>query len=125
MAVSESDRHELYGSLEDAIGKRSTETIMALLPPVGWADVATKHDLAELESRLVARFEGRFERLDARFDRMEGRFDAIDSRFEAYDAKLEAMESRITARIFRTSLVVTIPTILASFALAFTAVRLG
>ena len=125
MAVSESDRHEFYSSLEDAIGKGPTETIMALLPPVGWADVATKHDLAQLEGRLVARFEGRFERLDARFDRMEGRFDAIDSRFEAYDPKLEALESRVSASIFRTALLVNIPTILASFALAFTVVRLA
>ena len=125
MTVSESDRHELYARLEEVIGKEHTETIMSLLPPVGWADVATKHDLAELEGRLVARFEGRFERLDARFDRMEGRFDAIDSRFEAYDAKLEALESRVSASIFRTALLVNIPTILASFALTLTAVRLG
>ena len=26
---------------------------MALLPPVGWADVATKHDLAHLEATLI------------------------------------------------------------------------
>jgi hypothetical protein len=100
MAVSESDRHELYERLERAIGKRPTETMMSLLPPVGWADVATKHDLEELVARL-------------------------DTKFGIVDAKLEAMESRINERVVRTALVVNIPTILASFALAFTAVRLG
>jgi hypothetical protein len=30
---------------------------MSLLPPVGWADVATKHDLAQLEGRIDARFD--------------------------------------------------------------------
>jgi hypothetical protein len=33
---------------------------MELLPPVGWADVATKHDLVLLEQRLEARFERGF-----------------------------------------------------------------
>jgi hypothetical protein len=100
MAVSESDRHELYERLERAIGKRSAETMMSLLPPVGWADVATKHGFEELVARL-------------------------DTKFGIVDAKLEAMESRINERVIRTALVVNIPTILASFALAFTAVRLG
>ncbi|MGH2683368.1 MAG: hypothetical protein ACRDIX_09075 [Actinomycetota bacterium] len=107
MVVSESDRHELYERLEQAIGKRSTETMMSLLPPVGWAEVATKHDLHELEARLDAKLGG------------------FDAKLGAFDAKLEAMESRINERIIRTALVVNIPTILASFALAFTAVRLG
>jgi hypothetical protein len=36
--------------------------LMEMLPPVGWADVATKHDLDVLEQRLEARLEARFER---------------------------------------------------------------
>ena len=35
---------------------------MELLPPVGWADVATKQDLRELEARLEARLTATFER---------------------------------------------------------------
>jgi hypothetical protein len=89
MAVSESDRHELYRRLEETFGKKPTETLMSLLPPVGWADVATKRDLENLA------------------------------------LKMEAMESRINERIIRTALVVNIPSILASVALAFTAVRLA
>ena len=69
MAVSESDRHELYSSLEDAIGKGPTETIMALLPPVGWADVATKHDLAELEARIETKMEAMESRINERIIR--------------------------------------------------------
>ena len=56
MAIGEADRHELYGTLERVLGKREADTMMALLPPVGWADVATKNDLRHeiqaLESRL-------------------------------------------------------------------------
>jgi hypothetical protein len=33
-----------------------------LVPPVGWADIATKHDLAELETRL----DGKLDRLETR-----------------------------------------------------------
>ena len=47
-------------------------------PPVGWAEVATKHDLAELERRLDLRFETFEARFDARLDRelreLENRF---------------------------------------------------
>ena len=53
MAVSERDRHELYRKLEGALGKEPADTMMALLPPVGWADVATKQDLRELEARIL------------------------------------------------------------------------
>lgn len=47
--IDEAARNELYNRLEAAIGAGSTSTLMSLLPPVGWADVATKDDLRHLE----------------------------------------------------------------------------
>ena len=48
MAVSEKQRHELIKAMEGALGPEPAETLMNLLPPVGWADVATKTDLDHL-----------------------------------------------------------------------------
>lgn len=48
MAVDEAARHELYTKLEELLGQQPTSTLMSLLPPVGWADVATKDDLRML-----------------------------------------------------------------------------
>ncbi|MGH2723670.1 MAG: hypothetical protein ACRDI0_05290 [Actinomycetota bacterium] len=69
MAVSEPDRHELYQTLERVLGKGPTDTMMSLLPPVGWADVATRHDLEALEARIQLRFEA----VDSKMDAMEER----------------------------------------------------
>lgn len=54
MAVDEAARHQLYSSLEATLGPEPTSTLMSLLPPVGWADVATKQDLANLDLGLRA-----------------------------------------------------------------------
>ena len=43
---------------------------MELVPPVGWADVATKRDVDSLGGRL--------DRFDVRMDRLEGRMDDFD-----------------------------------------------
>jgi hypothetical protein len=45
MAISEESRHHLYLRLEEVLGTEEATTLMEHLPPVGWADVATKRDL--------------------------------------------------------------------------------
>lgn len=61
MAIDERSRHRLYQRLEEVLGADEAPILMAHLPPVGWADVATKHDLdlglEQLEQRLELRFE--------------------------------------------------------------------
>lgn len=54
MTISEQSRHELYRRLEETLGAEAAATLMEHLPPVGWADVATKRDLDVLEHRLRA-----------------------------------------------------------------------
>jgi hypothetical protein len=82
MTVDERSRLQLAEALKRVLGDDEGITMMELLPPVGWADVATKHDLLALESRV-----------DLRFDAVDLRFDSVDLRFEnlehRFDAKLE------------------------------------
>ena len=54
MALSERSRQEMYTAFEKQVGKEAALTLMEHLPPVGWADVATKQDLEILELRLTA-----------------------------------------------------------------------
>jgi len=65
MVVDERSRHELYRRLEEVLGPDAATTLIEHLPPVGWADVATKHDLAGLEQRIDDRFALNEERTNA------------------------------------------------------------
>jgi hypothetical protein len=56
MAITEEERHELFEGLRESLGAERAATLMAHLPPVGWADVATKHDLEGLGNTLRAEF---------------------------------------------------------------------
>jgi hypothetical protein len=62
VAVDERSRHELYLRMGELIGAERADTLMSMLPPVGWADVATKQDLFELEVRLEVKLEAKLDR---------------------------------------------------------------
>jgi len=57
MAIDERSRHDLFVRLESVLGPDEAATLMEHLPPVGWADVATKHDLDQLETRIGLQFD--------------------------------------------------------------------
>lgn len=52
MAITEESRFRLYQRLKEAIGEDEATTLMEHLPPVGWADVATKRDIDELRTEM-------------------------------------------------------------------------
>jgi hypothetical protein len=54
MAIDERTRHEMYSGLEEKLGADVADALMAHLPPVGWADVATKQDIDRLEAGIGA-----------------------------------------------------------------------
>ena len=63
MALDERARHQLHQKLEEVLGADQAGTLMEMLPPVGWADVATKRDLDALRSEMGLRFEALEHRL--------------------------------------------------------------
>ena len=100
MAVSEESRHHLLTVLESTLGKEAAMTLAEHLPPVGWADVATRRDLDALRVEMHHRFEAmdhRFDAMDQRFDAMDRRFEEIDHRFEAIDHRFEVIDHRFEA----------------------------
>jgi uncharacterized protein involved in exopolysaccharide biosynthesis len=50
--VSDQDRRELYQALEQQLGGGPAATMMELLPPVGWGEVARQSDLVALRGEL-------------------------------------------------------------------------
>lgn len=92
MDVDDRQRHALYRQFETVLGTEHADTVMALLPPVGWADVATRADLAALEGRLEARIDAVETTLGARIDIVEAglgaRIDRLDTRIDRLDADI-------------------------------------
>ena len=112
MVVDERSRHQLYRRLEEVLGPDAATTLIEHLPPVGWADVATRQDLAGLE-----------ERMELRFARIEERFNGVDDRIAAFAADLRAsfeheLRSQITTVVFGL-----VSVVLTMAALAFALVR--
>jgi hypothetical protein len=84
MAITEGSRHQLFQRLEEVLGTEEATTLMEHLPPVGWADVATKRDLDQLAEKIELRIDRLDERLNLRIDglgdrlRAEGRHDLLN-----------------------------------------------
>jgi len=57
MTVSEERRHALYLGLESVLGRERAATMMEMLPPLGWAEVATRTDLAHQQVVLRTELE--------------------------------------------------------------------
>ena len=51
--VSDQDRRDLYQALERQLGGGPAATMMELLPPVGWANVARQSDLVAIRGEMA------------------------------------------------------------------------
>lgn len=78
---------------------------MSLLPPVGWADVATNQDLDALGDRLDARIDGVVLALEARIDGVQREIGALRestaAQFEIARLASEKAMAQFEARMHR------------------------
>jgi hypothetical protein len=131
MTVDERNRLQLAEALKRVLGDSEGITLMELLPPVGWADVATRHDLLALEQLIELRFDASDERSDRRLDglesRMELRFAAVDAQFAHIDQKLDLQRAELIGemdRRARTQTSVMVSTLTALAGVVVAAIRL-
>jgi len=52
VSVTEFERHQIFTWYEEAMGSERAKTMMNLVPPVGWGDIATRADLAALGTSI-------------------------------------------------------------------------
>ena len=106
MAISEEARHELYRALERSIGHEQATTLMEHLPPVGWADVATRRDLDLTREHLDLTREN------------------LELKIEATEARLTALIDRRVAEAVRVHVLTSVGSVMTAVSLAFAAARL-
>jgi hypothetical protein len=91
VTVDEQRRLRLFEAVREALGEQEAATLMEYLPPVGWADVATKRDLDALGAEL--RGEMAELRSDVRAEMAEFR---SEIRVELHDALREQTTRLVT-----------------------------
>lgn len=120
MAVTEETRHRMHVKFEEVVGPDVAVTLMEHLPPVGWADVATKHDLDHQTALL--RLELQTEMADLRTEIAELR---TELRTEMADLRTEMAELRAELdRRFQRLLLQLIGSMAAMFTLMLVVTRL-
>lgn len=99
MTINEESRHHLYQRLEEVLGSREATVLMEHLPPVGWADVATKRDLDVLEERLEQKMGRGFDRVDAELRAIRG--DLVNGQGGLQELRADFQELRVDFRELR------------------------
>src|SRR5262245_37357653 len=97
---------------------------MNVLPPVGWADVATKHDLALVRDD-VRNLRGELDDLRGEFNVMRGEFGALRADFNTLRGEFKELRSDLDTRLergFRQILTTVSALVIAGFLVAIFAV---
>jgi hypothetical protein len=70
MPIDERARHRLYLKLEDVLGPDEAGTLMAHLPPGGYAELVTKDDLLLTKTELKSQIESLRHELTGQMERL-------------------------------------------------------
>jgi hypothetical protein len=83
MSVTEDRRIALLKAAHQHWGRDVAVTLMEMLPPSGWGDVATRQRVDALERDMDLRFQLVDQRFDAMETKLTARIDALDARLGA------------------------------------------
>lgn len=56
MSITNEERYHLHTKATKVLGQKEGTTLMEMLPPVGWAELATKEDLKALQGVMRTGF---------------------------------------------------------------------
>lgn len=116
--IDERSRFALHARLGDVLGPQEAATLMEHLPPVGWADVATRRDLDHLERVLRAD-------IATLAAELRGEMATTAAALRADMAGLRADVAEQLATTTRTLLLAMVGAVTSATALAFAAARFG
>ena len=98
MAVTESERYELYQVLVEKLGAEGAQTLMEHLPPTGWSEVATKHDFDHQRALFRADLDQHRAETRAQLDQHRAETSA---ELQELRGEIRASELRLEAKIER------------------------
>lgn len=103
MTINENDRLDLRQELERIFkNPRLAEIAMEAMPPIDYHQLATKQDLAALDTKIqgqFARIDGRFAQVEGGFGHVEGRFAQLDGRFAHVEGAMIEMKGELKTDI--------------------------
>ena len=101
MSITSAERHQLHSRLSDVLGEDEANQLMEHLPPVGWADVATKRDLDHVESVLRAEITVLGTDLRAEMATLGARMDLLGARMDVESANLRVDIESLASTMLR------------------------
>jgi polyhydroxyalkanoate synthesis regulator phasin len=97
--INDADRRKLFEALREAIGSEPSELLMELLPPTGWAHLATSADVAMVRTNIdIAKTELRIQVQDVRTE-LKGDIQRLDANIQDLRTELKGDIRRLDANI--------------------------
>lgn len=131
MEIDERTRHALHLRLDEVLGREEAATMMAHLPPTGWSDVATRHDLDMLRTELrgeIAELRGEFAQLRGDFGELRGEFGELRGETQGslaeFRGEMQVALAEVTRKLVTAMITTTLTGMVIVAGLAFGAARL-
>ncbi len=125
MSVTEFERHQIFQWYEAAMGSELASIMMNLVPPVGWGEVATRHDVAALGSGVRGEMAVLRSELRGEMSELRGEMAALGSELRGEMSELRGEVKAGNAELLRTLFFAMVASNATLVGLVFAAVKLG